>query len=91
MTKIEKRLRRLGKSIEGELLVDNLSLVVYSTDASAYRERPLGVVLPKTKDDILKIVDFGRENSITLIPRGAGTSLAGQVVGSGLVVDISRH
>lgn len=91
MTKIEKRLRSLGKSIEGELLLDNLSLVVYSTDASAYRERPLGVALPKTKDDILKIVDFARENGITLIPRGAGTSLAGQVVGSGLVVDISRH
>jgi len=91
MKKIEKKLRNLAKEIQGDLLIDNLSKAVYSTDASAYRETPLGVVLPKTKEDIFKIVSFAKENKISLIPRGAGTSLAGQVVGDGLVVDISRY
>ncbi|MDD4545249.1 MAG: FAD-binding protein, partial [Bacteroidales bacterium] len=91
MKKIEKKLRNLAKEIQGDLLIDNLSKAVYSTDASAYRETPLGVVLPKTKEDIVKIISFAKENKISLIPRGAGTSLAGQVVGDGLVVDISRY
>jgi FAD/FMN-containing dehydrogenase/Fe-S oxidoreductase len=64
---------------------------MYATDASDYREVPLAVVYPKHEADIRELVRFASEKKITLIPRAAGTSLAGQVVGSGMVVDVSRH
>jgi len=64
---------------------------MYATDASAYREIPLGVVQPKHKEDIKNLIEIAGRFKIPLIPRTAGTSLAGQVVGSGLVVDVSRH
>ncbi len=64
---------------------------VYATDASVYQELPLAVALPRDADDIRQLIDFARKNSVTLIPRAAGTSLAGQVVGNGIVVDISKH
>lgn len=65
--------------------------VIYSTDASAYRETPIGVAYPCDEEDIVSIVKYADENKINLIPRTAGTSLAGQVVGHGLIVDMSRH
>ncbi len=64
---------------------------MYATDASAYREVPLAVSYPKTESDISKLIKFSSENHIPIIPRGAGTSLAGQVVGNGVVVDISKY
>lgn len=84
-------LTHLQQNIKGEIKSDTLHKILYATDASAYRETPLGVVYPKDKEDIHAIIRFARENKITLIPRTAGTSLAGQVVGAGLVVDVSRH
>lgn len=88
---INRERKGLKKSFKGDLLFDELSKIIYATDASAYREIPFGVALPKNKEDIKVLVDFARRNKISLIPRGAGTSLAGQVVGSGLVVDVSRY
>ena len=64
---------------------------LYSTDASEYQEMPLAVVFPKSEADVREIILFANENKIGIIPRTAGTSLAGQVVGNGLVVDLSRH
>ena len=64
---------------------------LYATDASAYREMPLAVTIPKTKEDIQILIQFARENKTNLIPRTAGTSLAGQVVGNGIIVDVSKH
>ncbi len=84
-------LLNLKNSLEGDLFTDSLQLIIYSTDASAYREKPLAVARPKNADDIKKIVRFASENKIPLIPRTAGTSLAGQVVGNGMVVDVSRY
>ena len=84
-------LRALAARLEGELLVDDLARTIYSTDASEYQERPLAVALPKTDADVRELVRFAATNRIGLIPRAAGTSLAGQVVGSGLVVDAGRH
>ncbi len=84
-------INNLVNEIDGEVYVDKLHRVIYSTDASAYREEPLGVVYPKSVDDIKKIISFANNESITLIPRTAGTSLAGQVVGNGLVVDVSKY
>src|SRR6056297_2308346 len=81
----------LEYSIEGELKMDELSVISYSTDASVYRKKPLGVVYPKTKADLSLLVKFATINKISLIPRGGGTSLAGQCVGNGLIVDTSRH
>lgn len=64
---------------------------LYATDASAYREMPLAVAIPKTKQDLLTLIKFADAEAISIIPRAAGTSLAGQVVGSGIVVDISEE
>jgi FAD/FMN-containing dehydrogenase/Fe-S oxidoreductase len=68
-----------------------LRRILYSTDASDYREQPMAVVYPRHENDIRELVRFAGQNSIPLIPRTAGTSLAGQVVGSGVVVDMSRY
>ncbi|MFV0604989.1 MAG: FAD-binding and (Fe-S)-binding domain-containing protein [Niabella sp.] len=65
--------------------------LIYATDASVYQEKPLAVAIPKTNDDIKACIDFAHQHHITIIPRAAGTSLAGQVVGNGLVVDISKY
>ncbi len=82
---------KLRKNFEGDILLDELSKIIYATDGSVYREKPLAVVLPKTKNDIKLIVKFASEKNISIIPRAAGTSLAGQVVGGGIVVDISKY
>ncbi|MDP3398410.1 MAG: FAD-linked oxidase C-terminal domain-containing protein [Bacteroidales bacterium] len=70
---------------------DLLSRILYSTDASAYREMPLGVFYPESKQDLIDIVKLASAEGFSIIPRAAGTSLAGQVVGKGLVVDVSKH
>jgi FAD/FMN-containing dehydrogenase/Fe-S oxidoreductase len=88
---MEKLLRSLKKQLEGELLIDQASKTIYATDASAYRELPMAVAIPKTKSDLKKLIQFASDNSTSLIPRTAGTSLAGQVVGSGIIVDVSKH
>ncbi len=89
--RINKKLNSLKETIEGDVFIDELTRIIYSTDASAYKEMPQAVVWPKTENDIKKLIHFAKENKTSLIPRGAGTSLAGQVVGSGIVVDISKY
>lgn len=84
-------LKALEVSFAGEIQIDPLTRTLYSTDASAYQETPLAVAFPKTEPDIVALVKLARELGVGLIPRTAGTSLAGQVVGSGIVVDVSRH
>ncbi len=81
----------LALSIEGDLFIDEITTTAYSTDASAYKEKPFAVIRPFNGKDIKKIVNYANNNNSFLIPRAAGTSLAGQVVGSGIVVDISKH
>ena len=70
---------------------DLLHRQLFATDGSVYKIYPEGVCFPKNKEDIIELIDFARENQIPLIPRAGGTSLAGQVVGNGLVVDVSKH
>lgn len=82
---------RLKSQLDGDVFVDNVQRVLYSTDASQYKEMPLAVTRPKNKEDIKRIIAFARDNKTSVIPRGAGTSLAGQVVGPGIVVDISKY
>ncbi len=88
---MKAKLKQLAQQLEGELHIDTTTRTLYATDASAYREMPLAVAIPRTKNDIETLIRFARENKTSLIPRTAGTSLAGQVVGNGIVVDVSRH
>lgn len=83
-------------SFEGDLYFDNspehtAQRVLYATDASVYQEMPIAVALPKSVADIKQLLRFAQQHQLGLIPRAAGTSLAGQVVGSGIVVDISKY
>ena len=88
---ILQQFESLSQSLDGTLLYDTLHKIIYATDASAYRIMPEAVALPKTTEDIVKLMHFAREHKISLTPRTAGTSLAGQTVGSGIVVDVSKH
>ncbi|MBO3697466.1 FAD-binding and (Fe-S)-binding domain-containing protein [Roseivirga sp. E12] len=81
----------LKNQLEGGLFTDSTTRKLYATDASAYRELPLAVAIPKNKDDLITLVNYARENGTSLIPRTAGTSLAGQVVGNGIILDMSKH
>jgi FAD/FMN-containing dehydrogenase/Fe-S oxidoreductase len=84
-------MEQLAAQLEGELHTDKLMRTLYATDASAYEEMPLAVAIPHSVGDIRTLISFAGENGIPLIPRTAGTSLAGQVVGNGIVVDVSKH
>ncbi|WP_019988372.1 FAD-linked oxidase C-terminal domain-containing protein [Rudanella lutea] len=77
--------------LDGEFFDDDTIRIVYATDASAYREKPAAVAMPKTIADLHRLIEYARSNKLSLIPRTAGTSLAGQVVGNGVVVDVSKH
>lgn len=78
-------------AIRGELHTSDLMRRVYATDASAYQETPIAVAIPRCESDIATLIAFANRHHVGLIPRTAGTSLAGQVVGSGIVVDVSKH
>ncbi len=84
-------LQQLGQTLEGEFFHDTVMRTLYATDASAYREMPTAVAIPKTIEDIHKLIAFASHHGSSIIPRTAGTSLAGQVVGNGIVVDVSKH
>ena len=85
------QLKQLASSLEGKLMFDELHITLYSTDASAYKLRPVAAALPKSDADIVKLLAFAKEHKISLTPRTAGTSLAGQTVGSGIIVDVSKY
>lgn len=70
---------------------DILHHLMYATDASVYREKPLGVAFPENIKDLQELIAYAKGHQISLIPRTAGTSLAGQCVGEGIVVDVSRY
>jgi FAD/FMN-containing dehydrogenase len=88
---IEQDLKMLASQFEGDLLTDLSMRLMYATDASVYREIPLAMIRPRNAADIKKVINFASASCMTVIPSGAGTSLAGQVVGRGLVVDVSRY
>jgi FAD/FMN-containing dehydrogenase/Fe-S oxidoreductase len=84
-------LKTLNNSLIGDVFFDNLHKTIYATDASVYRKIPLAVAYPKNIADIQQLIAFATEHKTTLIPRTAGTSLAGQCVGDGIVVDVSKY
>jgi FAD/FMN-containing dehydrogenase/Fe-S oxidoreductase len=81
----------LAARLPGRLLRDDVARTIYATDASEYQERPLAVALPETEADVRELILFAARHRVGIIPRAAGTSLAGQVVGGGIVVDAGRH
>ncbi len=88
---MKEQLKILSQKLQGELHWDNLHKTIYATDASVYRIIPLAVAFPKCEEDIVVLCAFAKANQISFIPRAAGTSLAGQVIGKGIVVDVSRY
>jgi FAD/FMN-containing dehydrogenase/Fe-S oxidoreductase len=77
--------------LQGEIRCDPLTVAMYSTDGSLYQMQPLGVAFPRNRDDVVALVRYAAQEKISLIPRGAGTGLAGESLGQGLVIDFSRH
>ena len=88
---MEEELKKLSKQLHGQLYTDDGMRMLYATDASAYQEKPLAVAIPASVADLKKLIAFAKTNHTSLIPRTAGTSLAGQVVGNGIVVDVSKN
>ena len=84
-------IKDLKSKLSGDLYVDDLMKSLYATDASVYRMLPLAVAYPKNKEDIRQLIQFAKTHKTSLIPRAAGTSLAGQCVGKGIVVDVSKY
>lgn len=88
---MKDKIKSLSLDLDGELHFNSLWRSIYATDASVYRSLPQAVAYPKNKEDIRKLIKFAEENNTSLIPRTAGTSLAGQCVGEGIVVDVSKY
>src|SRR5258706_2301951 len=83
--------RELARRIAGEVRFDNVSRALYSTDASVYQIEPLGVVIPRTPEDVVRTVDIARQHGVSITARGGGTSQAGQAIGAGLQLDTSKY
>ncbi|MBI4614615.1 MAG: FAD-binding protein [Planctomycetes bacterium] len=81
----------LRREIDGEVRFDRVSRLLYSTDASIYQIEPLGVVIPRTIEAVVRTVEIARDLGVPILPRGAGTSLAGQAIGRAIVLDLSKH
>ena len=88
---LKQQLGKLNQLLQGDVKFDDLHKTIYATDASVYRMLPLAVVYPKNKEDIKQLIQFAKTHGTSLIPRTAGTSLAGQCVGKGIVVDVSKY
>src|SRR5690349_18365825 len=88
-------LRALGKAlkeaVEGEVRFDDGSRALYATDSSNYRQVPIGVVVPKTREDVVKTVEICRRYDAPLLPRRGGTSLAGECCNTAVVIDFSKY
>ena len=81
----------LKKRVEGDIYFDRYSRLLYSTDASIYQIEPIGVVVPRHKGDVQAVVELANKFSVPVLPRGGGTSLAGQTVGHALILDFSKY
>ena len=89
--KLREFVTELRRSFSGEIRTDRFSRILYSTDASIYQIEPLGVILPRSHDDVVAAVSLAARHTIPLLPRGGGTSLAGQTVGVAIIVECSKY
>ena len=83
--------QELKKRLEGEVRFDQTSRILYSTDASIYEIEPLGVVVPKTADDVQATIEIAYQHGVPIIPRGGGTSIVGNSIGAGIIIDCSKY
>jgi FAD/FMN-containing dehydrogenase/Fe-S oxidoreductase len=90
-TALQDCVRELGEKLEGQVRVDPVARILYSTDASIYQIEPLGVVFPRGQEDLLAAVKIASTYGIPILARGAGSSLAGQAIGPALILDCSRY
>ncbi|MDP6716724.1 MAG: FAD-binding oxidoreductase, partial [SAR202 cluster bacterium] len=81
----------LSRQVSGEVRFDKMSRALYSTDASIYQIEPIGVVIPRNAEDVIAVVETANRHNVTILPRGGGTSLAGQTVGQSIVMDFSKY
>jgi len=81
----------LERAIDGEVRFDKVSRALYSTDASVYQIEPLGVVIPRSPEAVIRAIALAAQHGVPITPRGGGTSQAGQSIGSGIVLDTSKH
>jgi len=81
----------LREMIRGEVRFGKHDRMLYSTDASIYQVEPLGVVIPADEEDVARVIEYARQHSLPILPRGGGTSLAGQCVNRAIVIDTSVH
>ena len=81
----------LRARVNGEVRFDKTSRMLYSTDASNYQIEPVGVVIPKSSDDVVGAIELALSHGVPILPRGGGSSLAGQTVGAALVIDFSKY
>ncbi len=88
---IQKIGKEISSKVDGKTLFDEFSRGRYSTDASVYQIKPLGVVLPKNTNDVLSLMEYSQKNSVPLLARGGGSSQCGQTVGESVVLDYSKH
>ena len=88
---INKIGKEISSKVAGKTLFDDFSRGRYSTDASVYQIKPIGVVLPRDTNDVLNVMEYSQKNSIPLLARGGGSSQCGQTVGESIVLDYSRH
>ena len=87
----EELARELTKRVSGEVRFDAFSRILYSTDASIYQMEPVGVVIPRNGEDVLAVIEVASKNRVPVLPRGGGTSLAGQTVNHAIVMDFSKY
>ena len=83
--------KRLDSEIDGEVLFDDFSRGRYSSDASIYQIRPIGIAVPRTTNDALRALEIAADAGVAILPRGAGTSQCGQAVGAALIIDSSKY
>lgn len=88
---MDRFLEKLAQQIDGDVLTNTLSRMLYATDASPYQSLPLAVCRPRHSEDCVTIVKLAARSKCPIIPRAEGTSLAGQCVGNGLIVDVSHY
>ncbi|MDA0999793.1 MAG: FAD-binding protein [bacterium] len=91
MSKWEKLESDLRRTVEGEVRFDPYSRRLYSTDASSYQIEPIGVVIPRSEEDVRRAIEVAADHRAPILPRGGGTSLAGQAVGKAIVLDFSKY
>jgi FAD/FMN-containing dehydrogenase/Fe-S oxidoreductase len=81
----------LRSAVTGEVRFDDVSRLIYATDASIYQIVPIGVIVPRTEADVRRTVQIAARHGVPVLPRGSGTSLAGQTVGAALVIDFTKY